>query len=241
MRQKHISVLLLSVVGILLCSCSATYYSANSQNVPLMTQKGDFIFQGGLAKGDEAEKIEFSSAYAISDHFAVMGNTCFYHNNNSTDKGTLLEGGVGYYTPLQNEKWIFETYAGFGYGQGSNFFDSEHTSFKLNRYFIQPDFGFSTKYFDAIVSVRGAFINYFDVTQYYDTFSSSQQGPYYPLSSGSGYFLVEPSFTLRMGHKFAKLQFQIGYSENLTDGHFYQDRIHASGMLVLDLKRSYFQ
>lgn len=232
----------------LLSACTATYYSANSQNVPLMKEQGDIKIQGGVGGGEEANKMELQVSGSPVDHFALMLNYAHYSSETENltfgsidptegGEGALVELGAGYYGALPNKMWVYECYAGFGRGYGENIFSSEYTSFKLDRLFIQPNFGFSSDFFDAIFSVRGAYLNYRDVRQ----FSSDPQNPLNARLYQQGYFMLEPSLTIRTGYKFAKAQFQVGYSGNLTHENFPQDHMHVSFMLMVDLRRAYFK
>lgn len=229
-------ILLAFLSYIMLCACSATYYSANSQNVPLMREQGDVKIQGGLAMGDETEKVEFQASGAVTDHWALMFNFCHYHDaDNSAGNGNITEVGAGYYNTLNDKRWIYEAYAGYGLGDGSNRFSSSNTSFKLDRMFVQPNFGYSLKNFEIVVSLRGAYMNYRDVRQFH-----SNPELNYPLYE-KGYYVLEPALTLRGGYKYLKVQLQISHSENLTQHDFYQDKTHVSAMLYIDLQRSFFK
>lgn len=223
-------------ISFLLSSCTATYYSANSQNVPMLRQQGDTKIQGGVAEGNETTKFEVQGSAGITNQLGIMLNYCRYvGNDNTAGTGNLMEAGLGYYNSLQNERWIYEAYAGYGFADGYNNLSSSFSNFNLDRLFIQPNFGYTSKNFEAIVSLRGAYFKYRDVQQYY-----TDPDLNYPLRE-AGYFVLEPAFTVRGGYKYLKLQLQISHSENLTQSDFYQDNTHISAMLLIDLQRSFFK
>src|SRR5690606_4237689 len=89
-------------------ACSPIYYKPNTQLVPMMTEKNEFA--GQLSAN--AEQFDMAGAYSVTDHVAVMTQASFYFpiKDAGTGSGKLLEIGAGYFTPVFNNNFIFETY-----------------------------------------------------------------------------------------------------------------------------------
>lgn len=220
-----------------LSACSPIYYSANTQNVPLLSGNKDLSVN--VAGNDD--RLEVQAAYAVDEHVGVMLNNGFYFprkaDNGDGGSGQFFEGGVGYFHSLGNNM-IWELYGLTGYGHVQNSFPSTRDNHpnttgtidaNIFRYGVQPALGYRTKYFEGAVSARLAGMNYSGVSgsMVYD---STDQVNY--LRTNRNHFLVEPAITLRTGTDFLKLQFQVGTSFNVTDPDFRQDKEYATLGLI---------
>ena len=161
-------------------SCSPEIYNANSLNVPLLAQKGNakIALSSTFAreKGGGFLNNNLQGAYALSDHLGIMVNG-MYHNYTRTytplfsttqttnrHKEGFIEAGLGYYGHVgNNSKWRGEIYGGFGLGKSKETNPNNQDALTLespyNRLFLQPSFGFVSKYFDAALSVRGSYLS----------------------------------------------------------------------------------
>lgn len=220
----YFSVGLTILNAILLSSCTHYYYVANVQNVPLLKEKNEFRISGSVGSGDESTSIEVQTAYAITDKIGIMadymsakGGNVANHNYGS---GTYLEGAVGYFKPI-GRFGVFETYAGLGHSNQRHEYLSYYSNQSIGsselssmKFYIQPSFGFTSKFFDIAVSTRLSALTFNIKTNNVpgdnDLFNelnglSTQIHPY-----------IEPAITIRAGWQYTKVQVQAEYSKNLT-------------------------
>lgn len=160
---------LLFVLG----SCTTTnryIYTASPPNNPYFEKKGDskiaaYYSDNGNSSilGMKANGFDLQTGYAITDHISIIAG---YYNRKEkesekeynrpsyfvTYKRELLDGGIGFFTPVNNKKTIFVNfYAGFGSGQFSFNDQSNFYENKLNKWFFQPAITFRT----------GAYVRFF--------------------------------------------------------------------------------
>lgn len=227
---KHILFLAVAAFAI---GCSPKYYSPNTQNVPLLSQKGEL----NLTAAGNSNQVEFQGAYAITNSFAVQANGGLFNpkdqDNGDGGSGKFIEIGAGYYNPI-SEKIIFELYGLAGSGSVENDLRSRATSnptttgkisADIFRFGIQPNIGFKSKYFTAALSSRIVNLRYsnIDGSLIYD---GADQENY--LRDNNSNFLIEPALTIRGGVDLIKVQFQIGHSFNLSNSTFRQDNTYAT-------------
>lgn len=232
------SVCAVSLAGIF-TACSPVYHVPATQNVPLFTEQG----QGRVAAFSDGGSAEIQGSYAVSDAIGLQLNTGFYfpgdEDNGNGGNGQYVEGGLGYYAPISADgKFVFETYGLLGIGGVKNHFPSSIQSnpgttgnieAKAFRYGIQPAIGFRSSFFEAAVSTRFMGINYSDV-QGSLIFDNEDQVQY--LMDNSSQLVLEPSFTLRAGLDWGKIQLQYAHSINLGDDTFRQTEGHLTLGLI---------
>ena len=215
--------------AIFLLSCNPKYYSPNTQNVPLITQQGETC----LNVSGSGNQLEFQGAYGINDKFAIKLNGGLFIpkdlDNGNGGSGNFIEGGFGYFKPFSNNL-VFETYGIVGLGSMENHLPGSSTttpptegdiSANIYRFGLQPNFGYKTTYFEAAVSSRIVSLNYSGVEGDL-IFDSVDQVKY--LEDNNSKFLIEPAITLRGGIEKIKFQLQLGYSLNVSDSDFKQDK-----------------
>jgi hypothetical protein len=225
MKKHHLFYL---VAIVLFAGCSPKYYSPNTQNVPLISAKGET----NLTLGGNANQVEFQGAYGIGKSVAIQANGGLFIpadlDNGNGGSGKFLELGAGYFKPVQ-KNFVFETYGIFGFGNMENHMPSTVTgnsgakgdiSANLFRVGIQPNFGFKSKYFSAAISSRIVNLTYNNIEG--DLFFDGVNQADY-LEGNKSNFLLEPALTLRGGLEKVKLQMQFGYSLNLSNSEFRQD------------------
>ncbi|HRI35044.1 MAG TPA: hypothetical protein PLD02_14950, partial [Saprospiraceae bacterium] len=100
------SLTLLVFIFVLGMSCNPTFYVPNTQNVPMIGEKG----QVNLSLAGNANQVEIQGAYGLSSKFALQANTAFYIprdlDNGNGGGGKLFELGLGYFRPIR-ERIIF--------------------------------------------------------------------------------------------------------------------------------------
>lgn len=223
-----IAIACLGIVG-----CSPKYYVPSTQNVPLLSEKG----QLDLNVNGNQNQVGFQSAYAATKGLALQLNGALVipadDDNGNGGSGSFVEIGAGYFRPI-TDHLVFETYGIFGAGGMRNHFpnsvvDHPGTDGRISathyRYGLQPDFGYRSKHFFAGVSARFMGVTYTDI-QGSLMFDGKDQANY--LRNNSTIFLIEPAITLKAGFEWIKVQLQAGYSINASHIEFPQDRIHAS-------------
>lgn len=226
--MKNLNLLLISVVVLVATSCNPKYYSPNTQNVPLMSAKGE----KNLTLSGNGNQIEFQGAYAVTNNVAIKADASFFFPpkvNGDGGSGNLVEVGGGYFKRV-NENFVFETYGVLGFGSFENNLPSTiaanpSTTGKISanilRSGIQPNFGYKSKNFSAAISSRLVNLNYTNIKGDL-VFAGTSQTAY--LNNNSSNFMVEPAITLRAGFEKLKLQLQYGYSVNLSNSEFRQDK-----------------
>lgn len=229
--MKNLRRLLFLAIGLGLgfASCSPKYYAPNTQNVPLISQKGET----NLTLSGNDSQVEFQGAYGVGNNFAIKANGGLFIpsdlDNGNGGSGKFIEFGGGYYK-LLNTHLIFETYGILGFGSFENHLPSTiedypqttgDISANLVRVGIQPNIGFKSKYFTLALSSRFVNLSYNNIEGDL-MFGDKSQAQY--LEDHSSNFLIEPALTVRAGLEKVKLQLQYGYSFNASDISFKQKR-----------------
>ncbi len=188
----------------LLTSC-APVYVPNAVNTPLLTEKNQFQIKAGIGLSGT----DIQSAYALTDHFAVMANYNFRNNTAKEDengsKGRLGEAAIGLFFPSPKKAVIYEIYTGFGYGYGkysdigSGTFDKSAEG-SFNRFFIQQNFAYHFLFVDLIQATRASFVNFYKYNE--SGFSTA-------LTKNKSAWFIEPTLTLKAG-KAIKVYYQVG-------------------------------
>ena len=228
-NMKNLTKFLFLVIGFGLVSCSPKFYTPNTQNVPLISEKGET----SLTLSGNDNQVEFQGAYGIGKNIAIKANGGLFIpsdlDNGNGGSGKFIEVGAGYFIPI-TPNWVFETYGIVGFGSFENHLPSTKNenpltngdiSANILRIGIQPNFGYKTKYFSAAISSRIVNLSYNNIKGdlIYD---NTNQTSY--LDDNSSNFLIEPAITIRGGFEKLKLQMQYGYSANLTNSDFRQDK-----------------
>ena len=106
---------------IFLSSCSSIYIPS-VPNTPMLTTQGEVAAGAHISlKGN----FNFNSAYAVSNHFAVLANGAFLQNEKDKKdiKHKMIEFGGGYFKTFgPNKNRILEIYAGLGSGKSERVF-----------------------------------------------------------------------------------------------------------------------
>jgi hypothetical protein len=195
---------------LVIASCSPRYYAPNQPNVPLLRAKGEVRFSVLGSEGQDVNSLEFQGAYALTNKLGVMVNTDLA-NGNDASHGFIMDGGAGYYRPLR--RFTFESYGGLGIGKALNQYSStESSDLGFTKFFLQPNIGVSARFVEAAFATRLTGLHYYRI-------QTTLAGPTSDLDyirSHASSFLAEPSFIFRAGPRYAKFQFQLTRSFNLT-------------------------
>lgn len=214
--MKNVAILLICVT---FAGCGAVYYVPNTQNVPVMKEKGQTNLSLGINTSESTDGFEFQGAYGLTDKIALQLNfdRVKSSDDSSYGSGNFVEFGPGYYKNL-SKHFVFETYGLLGFGSlryEENYNEPQEIKANFFRVGLQPSISFSSKYFIASLSGRIANLNY-----------NSVSGNYYDvdyLKANNSHWLIEPALTVQGGSENVKLQLQFQLSENLTDTYFSQD------------------
>ncbi len=206
-RNKLLVLLSVLIFVAFLQSCEPSRYVPSAVNIPLHTNKGELQVNAWTGTSND-----FQVSYAFSDKLAVMGNFMFISKDSveypdwTWDQSSYydinrlsFDLAVGRYTTFSTNG-RFEIYSGFGYGQ-ANFtnltrnFDEKNSLYK---FFLQPNIGVTTPYFDMGMSLRmsGLYI--------------ISQAPSSTEKAFIAYF--EPVVMSRLGYKYGFLTWQMGLS-----------------------------
>jgi hypothetical protein len=195
-----------------LISCSPPAYIPNMVNVPLHTSKGEF--QAVVGTGTSG--IDPQLSYAITDNIGIMTNASFANRTDSTDfhKHRFAELGVGFMHDLGNGGH-FEVYGGAGTGtvDAKNYYNLSSNTYlrtkaTLTRIFLQPSIGIVTKVFDGAFTPRVVLLNVNHSINNNVVDSTLNNNNFDPF--------IEPTVTAKVGWKYVKMFFQVGFSVPLT-------------------------
>lgn len=106
-------------------------------------------------------------------------------------------------------------------------------SANLLRFGIQPSLGYKSNHFEAAISSRFASLNYSNIEGDL-IFENVNQVNY--LNDNKSNFIIEPALILRGGFEQIKLQLQLGYSLNVTESDFKQDKAFGTIGLNFNLQ-----
>ncbi|WP_199138069.1 hypothetical protein [Pedobacter sp. ASV12] len=141
--------LILAFAMLALSSCSSIYMPS-VPNTPMLTTQGEIAAGAHISLKGNAN---FNSAYAISNHFAVLANGA-YLNNEATKKDIkhkMIEFGAGYFDTFgPDNNRILEIYAGVGSGK----------SHRLFREFDEQKILLSTDLYDSKYDKQFIQVNY---------------------------------------------------------------------------------
>ncbi len=220
--------ILISVLAVTGMGCNPNYYIPNTQNVPIITAKG----QTNLTFAGNENQIEFQGAYGITDELAFQANGGFVapeaEDNGNGGSGRFMELGFGYYKNLTTG-FLVDAYGLIGAGKMENHFPTSVTTYpnttgkitaNLFRVGIQPSISYHHPYFSVSASTKLMTLNYYNIDGSL-IFDNIDQTVY--LTENKSNILVEPAITIRGGLKKVKLQIQVLRSFNLSNKDFQQD------------------
>jgi hypothetical protein len=218
-------------------ACAPKYYAPNTQNVPLLTRRGDY--SAVAAVGDS--RFELQGAYAITESLAVLADAAHFDKPDDEQGdgggGGLLEVGIGYLRPV-DEHFHVGLFGLVGGGDVENHFPSTVSAnpgttgtleAKLARFGVQPVFGFHSRYVEGAASMRVVGLRYSDIR---GSLIFGGEDQVQMLSAQTHHTLLEPALTLRAGFETVKVQVQLGWSVNKGHSSFRQDEGHLTAGVV---------
>lgn len=217
-----------SIMVLILCissACTHQYYAPNSVHIPLL-HEGQGRIGLGVSAGEQYEAVEFQSAFAIHRNFALMCNYMggqgkdegFFIEGNDSGNGRLIEFGAGYMTPVGQDGFRFEQYAGWGTGRiRNNFEGSEQSHLTMTKWFVQPSLGYQFNIVEAGIASRFSRLEY-DVLTSTVTETHNPDGWNAVQSIGDEplLYLWEPGVILRVGFEQFKFEFHTTIATALT-------------------------
>lgn len=224
------NLILLLIIGTI-TGCSPVYYVPNTQNVPVIKEKGQTNLSFGLNGSESTDGFELQGAYGLTDKIALQLNADWVKasEGSSNGSGYLVEFGPGYYKNL-SKYFVFETYGLMAFGSlkyEDNYNSPQEIKANFFRIGLQPSISFSSKYFIASLSGRFSNLNYNSVSGNYSDVEY--------LKANNSYWLIEPALTLQGGSENLKFFIQFQISENLTNPNFSQDYSLVSTGLKVNL------
>lgn len=212
------------LVGSILNSCGPVLYSNVGQNVPLLQEKGEFSGQFSYSASSgawSADGIGLQGAYAISEKVGIISSfSSLWGTDESQDyewegNGTYFELGAGLFGGKQENKFLYEAFAGIGSGSIRNTSlvnRGEFFNVKYLKPFIQPSVAFSTKYFEMALTPRIAYISYTSQDDFQFGQNPEQIDPREYFDKNHNTMVFEPGIMIRGGFPGAKLELQYSYS-----------------------------
>lgn len=204
---------LVAVTAIFFTSCAERYYSGGGNHIPAFTKAKQVNVGGGFHLTDKATGFQIQSALAATNRLAFMANAhtntvSYTHSSNnveSIDKSTAFygEGATGFFIPSENQKHVFETYAGYGFGSIRNSYEENFALINYNRIFLQPSFSFfSADGFSAFsFAMRFSHVN---IRIKDSSAPAGNVNDYYQLDlvrQNAKNLIVEPTFQYKFGKK----------------------------------------
>ena len=225
-------------------SCIHYYYQPGANNVPLFKEKNEARIQIQSSGGNNLSGFDAQTAYAVGDHTGLQLN--FFHAGAKEEgygigRGNYIEAAAGYFKAFSNNRLVFETYGGLGYGSvtnvygSSDFYGGESSKFGILKLFAQPSFGFTHKNFSVALSSK------FAVASFHLASSSvtKENNPYdvedIKSLDNKSFFLWEPGFMIRGGFEHFQLLVQVTKTA-YTSGALPADNINGSIGIVVPFK-----
>ncbi len=190
--------LFFNLIVVLTVSC-APVYTPNIINTPLLSSKGEL--QALIGTGTSG--VDPQCAYAVTNHFGVMLNASFANRNDSLHyhKHNFGETGLGYTLQIQDAA-CFEVFAGGGYGTVDALYSRNGYNIKskgeLVKFFLQPTISAKGKIVEGAFTQRLVFIK-----------MNNGEGDF---NTNKLYSFIEPTITVKLGWKYVKIFFQMGFS-----------------------------
>lgn len=230
MKNKNLTLLLCICIVFVSCRTPRYIYSPAPPNNPYFQQKGESKIAAYYSTGADENDLtkeynngfDLQAAYAISDHFAI---TTDYFKRNEKDaiydydrtyfdssivryKRNLTNFGIGYFTPITNDKKITANiYTGIGFGKYSftdNGFNNgvayyRDYSSNMSKWYLQPSINFFvSKYFRTALISKISWVRFNDIITSYTpaelTYLDLDKVPGKTLSFFEGTWNMQVSF-----------------------------------------------
>jgi hypothetical protein len=181
-------------------------------NTPLFSSQGE----AQIMLGTGTSGFDGQVAYAVTENFGLMANGS-YSNRTDSSYGTkdyhyhdFIEIGAGYLVPFGKSN-KFEIFGGGGMGNVDSYYSNSiyvgRADAKVTRFFVQPCIGSSNDVFDGGFAPRVVFVKL--------------DNPKISSSYNNYKTFLEPTFTAKVGWKYIKMVFQIGFSIPISEPAYY--------------------
>jgi len=248
------------LVATSLTSCYHVYYSPNTANAPLLTEKGETKINAMYSTGGNSEFNggEFQVAHAAGKHFALMTNVFFaakseetsdWYGNHAVEKGngSYFEFAAGTFERLDpKKKLIGEVYGGVGFGSAKNDYGNDNSS-KVNntKFFIQPSIGYKSKYFEAAFVPKMSYITWKVNEANFNQQGNNDKEEIDAIRGKRAFFSFEPALVFRGGAEAIKVQTALSFSSIAANsGYQYSDLIellNASIGISINIRQEKFK
>ncbi len=251
--MKKIFFLIATFVFILFYGCVYPhyYYSPNTQDVPLFTEKNELTGNIAGSFGVVNNSFEIQTGLSLPAHLALTANFMTGGNDNTSNsiadysKINYFEGTAGYYRSFK-DIGLFEIYGGYGKGSQRHAFSAEENNgwfswirvpdgsanLTFSKFFIQPDIGIKTQYLEGAFSCRLSRMNFYDLEINNTIYHSDELAT---LKENSTPWFIEPALTFRGGFKSIKGQVQVVYAGNLGNSDLLFEKFRFSFGLHFNL------
>lgn len=266
--MKIIAFIFFISLAVTSCYSPRYVYSPSIQNIPILHKRNDIEitgFYGGSidafkAKGNYNRGFDIHSAWAISNHFAVMlnesiqwekndGNDSFFQNDSSllSYNRNFIEIAAGYFSSsAKNKKLQLQVFGGAAVGSSKIFDDFISNNTHVNKYhyssvtkiFIQPALVYSLfKNLSTAFSSRFTEVLFSNIRTNY----SNEELDNYILDSiaVSPVFFWEPAVNYTFGFKKFPLKFNLQGSISVLLNHRFVE--YRSSNIGIGVVYNFFQ
>lgn len=245
--------IIISIISLLLFSCSAGEYTHNPYNVAGFTEKGETRISGSYGIDlNGIGNFNFNGAYALTDYLSVGASASyvlgeyndynplfgsFTPNNIHKIDGSYFDLGMGYYGTRSNDRFLFENYLGYGHAKIQytvNDLDLGDITYfshvNYHKLFNQLSVGYRNpkKYFEIYLPLRVSYILFHDVVRvsgYADT------TPTVPKDK----FVYSIGPVIRLGTERVKLELSNSYYNYPLENEFQSSNVYYNiGITILD-------
>ncbi|MBK8965585.1 MAG: hypothetical protein R3D58_21735 [Saprospiraceae bacterium] len=175
----------IALAALLLPACTSNrFYTPNTMQIPMLSEKGQATVQVGIAKNKHNSGWEVQGIYSPLPHLGLMVNHFDLHYSGDTysdfsqsfyaleyeGQTRLTEGAVGGYLQTGPQKeYLISLFGGFGKGRTENRYlpqpdppgtETFNSSWNYQRWFIQPALGMKYRRFQVGTGLRFVWVDY---------------------------------------------------------------------------------
>ena len=236
----------LSAMLLWLTGC-VTLYKPNAIHSPMLKEKGELNASGSLGLSG-CGIINLQSAYATSNHTAIMIDGMVHQRNSRSDDSSVEklnmffgEAGAGYFTTLGDKNnGLFQCYGGGGYGKTIDKIKisgqpNPEVYAKYFNIFIQPGMAYISKNIEVAFDLRANYVRLFDIHAYlYDQFEWWNSDFHFYSDTAVDFMNLEPAITIKGGGEKLKGVVQFGATIPTINSSSYF-MVNTSSMLLTPL------
>lgn len=238
--------LYLAGITVFVSSCT-TLYKPSMVHSPLLKEKGELEATVAVA-GSGTGAFNGQVGYALTDHWAVMGDVMFHPTTGNVDGGSKERlrmfsgsGGIGYFVKNDKGDGLLQVYGGIGNGHTSDRItgmdQQPDVKADYSSVFIQPGISYLGKHITVSGDLRFSHVNIYHIQAYlYEHFGWWNTEFTFKPDTTLQFGIAEPIFTFTAGGKNVKAFFQTGLTIPVwkTNSYF---AVCRSSMLLVPLFR----